>query len=72
MCDTWTTWLALLTMLCAVAEFGLRLSTLQPKLRHCPWREWPGLLWQTILDDRIYLMGPLSKQHPLKGVHKNE
>lgn len=66
MCDAWTRWLALLTMLSAVAEFGLRLSALQPRLRSCKWREWPRLLWQTMLDDRIYLMGPWSRYQPHK------
>jgi len=65
MCDQWTRWFALLTLLGGVAEFGLRLSTLQPKLRRCPWNIWPSLLWHTMLDDRIYLMGPFTR-HSLK------
>lgn len=55
--------MALLSLLCAIAEFGLRLSTLEPKLRHCPWREWPRLLWRTMLDDRIHLMGLFTRPH---------
>jgi len=64
MCDGWTTWIALFSLLCAAAEFGLRLSSLQPRLRRCPWPEWPGLLWRTMLDDRIYLLGWPRRYRP--------
>lgn len=64
MCDPLTRWILLLALVTGIAEFGLRLSTLQPKLRSCPWRQWPGLLWQTVLDDRIHLMGIPARWHP--------
>lgn len=64
MCDAWTRWILLVSLLTGIAEFGLRLSTLQPQLRSCPWRNWPRLLWQTVLDDRIHLMGIPSRWRP--------
>ncbi len=57
-------WPAVLVLLLAVGEFGLRLSTLQPRLTHCPWREWPRLLWRTMLDDRLHLMTLLTNWLP--------
>lgn len=72
MCDKWTTGIALLSLLACVAEFGLRMSTLQPELRHCAWAEWPRLLWKTMLDDRIYLMGVFTFHHPHGGDKKHE
>jgi hypothetical protein len=57
-------WPAIVVLALGVGELGLRLSTLQPKLKHCPWREWPRLLWRTMLDDRLCLITMLTAWLP--------
>jgi len=58
--DSHPCWLVIVVLAVSATEFGLRLNALQPRLTTCPWREWPRLLWRTMLDDRIYLMDVLS------------